>query len=140
MGRGLSDHQKAVLVLALGHRRDGKKGADLSHLEIRRVLYGLGANQSGRRWPYWTTPKSRSADVAITVMVHGLRRRGLIRRVRIRTAGRAALVLTAAGLDLAERLPSLQTILQKLSWTKLPPGTQQELFGAKMPPRRKTRR
>lgn len=139
MGRGLSDHQKAVLALARANRLDGKNGADLSHLEIRRVLYGLSAN-SGRRWPHWTTPKSRSADVAITVMVHGLRRRGLIRRVRIRTAGRAALVLTAAGLDLAERLPSLQTILQKLSWTKLPPGTQQELFGAKMPPRRKTRR
>jgi hypothetical protein len=131
VGRGLSDHQKAVLVLALGNRRDGKKGANLSHLEIRRKLYG----QPPGRWP---TPKSRSADVAITVMVHGLRRRGLVRRVRIRTGGRAALVLTAAGLNLAERLPPLQTILQKLSWTKLPRGTQQELFGAKMAPHRKT--
>jgi hypothetical protein len=140
MGRGLSDHQKAALVLALGNRRDGKNTAvsDLSRTEIRSVLYGLRADWGIRNlvragvsesvaiaiWrdrapgSRWTTPKSRSADVSITAMIHGLERRGLVRRVRIRTAGRVGVVLTASGLKVAEHLPPLARIVRDLWETK----------------------
>ena len=116
MGRGLSELQKTILLMAYGHRGDGH-GVELRYPEVLRECWGWEPVRRGWGEGRRSSPvrrhfskaeigerEYRSAQASLSRAVRRLEERGLVERGRL--FGHGVLDLTERGVQVAEGLAS----------------------------------